>query len=141
MAREKITERELSDCMFRPKDVNVNAEVSSEATQLVYTIIGKQDRLENSFPVLDDDENAKAEDKDIAYAKTGKNGTRFFIKTNGSQLIDPLGIYNEKDLYKKIGDVTIWRWKEVNHKVFKMYIQYLKTKNQVHYRQASREIF
>jgi len=131
MAREKFTEEELKNSVFAPMGDD-NTE-KRDTSLVVYTIYGKHEDLdEKGYPIIFD------EDSDNAYAK--KEGDKFFIKSNGSRLADPLGIYGTTDLYKRVGDHFVWKWRSTSPKIFNLFITFLKTKNKSYYLNATREM-
>jgi len=130
MAREKFTEEELGNAVFTTAEHN-KKEKQNKIT--IYTIYGKHEIIDTEgYPVIFD------ENSDNAYAK--KEGDKFFIKSNGSRLADPLGIYGGTDLNKKIGDHSVWKWRSTSPKIFELFIRFLKTKNKSYYLNATREM-
>ena len=127
MVREQFSETEG---IYRPRN-HEPVQNSVLSSVVFYTTTGKHDRLVNEFPVLN-------EDGPTAYAK--KDGQKFYVKSNGGQLADPRGLY-ENDLYKRVGDTPVWTWKRVNPRTFDFYVAYLKSANKSHYHNASREMF
>lgn len=131
MARDQFTEDELDRGIFRPKTEEPIQDSEPLPDTIFYTTKGKQEFFVDGLPVI-------SEDGPNAYAK--QNGTRYFVKSNGGQLADPRGLY-ENDLYKRVGDTNIWTWRQVNSKAFNFYVAYLNTANKSFYHNASREMF
>lgn len=130
MAREKFTDEELNSGIFRPDKTKHTPLQQKTPNIIVYTVNTKEDRKSN--------ETIQDVNSNLAYAK--KDGKRYFVKSNGGQLADPRGLY-ENDIYKRIGDQAVWRWREVSPKVFDLYLAYLRTANKSYYRNAARETF
>jgi len=143
---KRIKLSEIDDSIFRPND---NVEMldddrSINSSVVVYTIIGKQDELdEDGFPMIFDtveertngnDIVVKAEDADIAYAKKLFNGKRYkyYVKANNrGDLYNPYGMY-ESDQHKRkkhMSGELVWRFQEVNIRVFELYMSFLRTNN------------
>lgn len=104
-----------------------------------YTLIGKHSNIdEDGFPTVDDD-NLSAFAKKIS--SNGKS--RYFIKvgTHG-KIYNPIGLYSEGTSNKFLARAgkKAWDFKEVNSKVFDMYINFLKTKNVAWLTNAQREL-
>lgn len=154
-AHRRIKLSELDDSIFRPND-NVDIldnDSSLDSSVVVYTITGKQDELdEDGFPIIfdtveerthGDDVVVKAEDADIAYGKKTFNGKRYryYVKANNrGDLYNPYGMY-ESDQHKRkkhmSGDL-VWKFHEVNLRVFELYISFLKTNNKAWLQNAMR---
>lgn len=63
----------------------------------------------------------------------GKEKNTFFVLCNGNELYNPLGI----DSHRKSDSMKL---KQVNQKVFDMYMLYLKTKNGAYFTKANRRM-
>lgn len=104
-----------------------------------YTIIGKQDSLdENKNPIAQ-------EDSDQIFAKkiTVNNKTKHYIKVGAyGKILNPIGLYSEGTVNKFIAKTgkKAWDFKEVNVKVFDMYVSFLRTKNLAWLNNAEREM-
>ena len=107
---KRIKLSELNESIFRPND-NVDIfdnDNSLDSSVIVYTIMGKQDELdEGGFPILLDtveerphgkDVVIKAEDEDIAYAKKLFNGKRYkyYVKANNRGDLDIQAYHNSR---------------------------------------------
>lgn len=104
-----------------------------------YTIFGNHD-------YLDDDQNPRLnEETPKAFAKVVANGSknRFFIKTGlYGKIYNPIGLYSENTHSKFLNKSgkPAWNFKEVNSKVFDMYVSFLRTKNLAWFNNAEREL-
>lgn len=124
------------DNIFVP---NIN-KVSSNIKELeLYTLIGQH-------KFLDDNKNPRLEiENDRAYAKKTllDNSPKYYIKVGTyGKIYNPIGLFSEGTSNKflsKIGK-NAWEFKEVNSKVFDMYINFLRTKNIAWLNNAEREL-
>lgn len=108
-----------------------------------FTIFGQHDELvdiegnkiENGFPCTEDKEKEMAK---IIYV----NPPKYYVKVDSSgMLYNPMGLYEEGLLNKDLKYKKQWDYREVNKKVFNLYINFLKTKNQAWLTSANREMF
>ena len=104
-----------------------------------YTVLGSQE-------FFDDDEKPRTSNEDKALAKSvcvGNKTPRFYIKTGTyGKIYNPIGLYSEGHSEKflaKIGRKQ-YEFKEVNQRVFDMYVAFLKTKNLAWLNNAEREL-
>ena len=123
----------------------LSASQNGKPTSVVYfTIKGKEDRFgtklgeecEEGYPLLD-------EDSDDAYAKADytKRTPKYFVKVgNTGFFIDPHGLFKEDRRQAKIRGKNKIEYRAVNESSFLYYIQFLKTLNKQHLRQAMREM-
>lgn len=108
-------------------------------TETFYTIVGKHDKLDNeNNPII-------AKDTGEAYAKkvilNGK--TKFYIKTGAyGKVYNPIGLYSEGTAAKFLAKTgkPAWQFKEVNGRIFDMYVSFLRTKNLAWLNNAEREM-
>lgn len=104
-----------------------------------YTIIGKH-------KFLDTNKNPRLEtETDDVFAKkvVGEHSAKYFIKTGTyGKIYNPIGLFSEGTSNKFIAKVgkKAWQFKEVNSKVFDMYVNFLKTKNTAWLTNAEREL-
>ena len=135
---ERISVRDMDSAIFRQNEDEDTLQ-EPETDTVVYTWWGKNDTTLNGYPVL-----LSGEDNEFAYAKTitYKETKRYFAKIgpNGT-LANPEGLYSNRDMQKKIGDESAWRWKEVSSSVFRFYVEFLKTQNRAFLNNAEREVF
>jgi hypothetical protein len=113
--------------------------MTDEKTTAYYTVLGSHDFLDdNEAPMLNDDA------KNV-YAKTVtvSDRTRYFVTIGlHGKLFNPMGMYSEgrrEKFLSKIGK-TEWNLKEVNPKIFNMYIKFLSTRNIAWLNNAQREL-
>jgi hypothetical protein len=102
-----------------------------------YTILGNHD-------YIDDDDNPRSEEsKAMAKSITASNNTRYFVKIGMyGKIFNPIGLHSEgrQDKFlSKIGRKE-WEFKEVNPKVFDLYINFLKSRNIAWLNNAQREL-
>lgn len=105
----------------------------------LYTIIGQH-------KFLDKDKNPRLDtENDKVYAKKTciDSNDRYYIKVGTyGKIYNPIGLYSEGTASKflsKIGKKA-WEFKEVNSKVFDMYVNFLRTKNIAWLNNAEREM-
>ena len=104
-----------------------------------YTLMGDHDKLdEDELPISLNDST-----KVLAKKTTINHSTKYFVKvgTHG-KIYNPIGLFSEGNVNKflsKIGKKA-WEFKEVNMKVFNLYLSFLKTKNLAWLNNAEREM-
>ena len=102
-----------------------------------YTILGDHDYIDN------DDHPRSEESKAMAKSITANNNTRYFVKIGTyGKIFNPIGLHSEgrQDKFlSKIGRKE-WEFKEVNLKVFDLYINFLKSRNIAWLNNAQREL-
>lgn len=103
-----------------------------------YTIFGNHD-------FIDDDQNPRTNDPSKSLAKHTLTNSKhkYYIKIGShGKIYNPMGLYSEGTSNKflaKIGK-NAWEFTEVNQKVFDMYLNFLRTKNQAWLNNAEREM-
>ena len=126
--------------------IDPSKEPPEERTGTVYTMIGKEDYIEegSGHPCL---QVALEEAKSNPYAHAmkieGEAGTRFFVKRGAyGKLFNPLGLYSEgqESRIKLNAGRLEWELKEVKEKVFNFYVNFLRTKNLFYINNAEREL-
>lgn len=111
----------------------------TERTVECFTVLGSQDYFdENDRPRLDD------EDKALAKSVTIDNRPpKYYIKIGTyGKIYNPIGLYSEGHSEKflaKIGRKQ-FEYKEVNKKIFDLYVSFLTTKNLAWLNNAEREM-
>lgn len=159
MAKKKKVEHkriklsELDKNIYRPNDTTVlDPDNSIDPIIIAYTTKGNEDELDNNgLPVLHDelrqtqlgkDKIIPAELLESAYAKQTFNGKRhhYYVKTNQrGDLYDPKGLYEEWNSSKqRLGGEPMWKFREVNLRVFELYTSFLKTGNKAWLHNAGR---
>jgi hypothetical protein len=122
------------DNIFHPK-----AEVASTKTSELYTLIGKHE-------FLDSDKNPRVKiesDNVLAKKVIADDSTRYYIKVGlYGKVYNPIGLYSEGTSNKFLARAgkKAWEFKEVNSKIFDMYVRFLKTKNLAWLNNAEREM-
>jgi hypothetical protein len=105
----------------------------------LYTIIGK-----HQFVDQYNNPRLKTETSEVCAKKIISNkSTKFFIKTGiYGKIYDPIGLYSEGTGAKFLARAgkKAWEFKQVNAKVFEMYLSFLKTKNKAWLTNAEREL-
>jgi hypothetical protein len=104
-----------------------------------YTLIGHHE-------YIDEQNNPRVnKDKPNVCAKkiVSDQSTKFFIKTGiYGKIYDPIGLYSEGTAAKFLARAgkKAWEFKQVNSKVFEMYLSFLRTKNKAWLTNAEREL-
>lgn len=116
-----------------------NENEDSEVTKEFFTIIGKHQFLDShKNPRLN------SETSDVCAKKVTTNkSTKFFIKVGlYGKIYDPIGLFSEGTSAKFLAKTgkKAWEFKQVNSKVFGMYLSFLKTKNKAWLTNAEREL-
>lgn len=123
------------DNIFTP---NPN-KVDKEKTVEFYTLIGKH-------KFLDKDKNPRLEnDCDSVFAKKiiNESSYKYYIKVGTyGKIYNPIGLFSEGTANKFLARAgkKAWEFKEVNSKIFDMYIKFLRTKNMAWLNNAEREM-
>lgn len=105
-----------------------------------FTILGDQDYLDESGRPRAKEENNKVVAK---ASKIDDHAPRFYIKVGTyGKIYNPIGLYSEGQNSKflsKIGRKE-FEFKEVNQKIFDLYVNFLSTKNLAWLNNAEREM-
>lgn len=129
-----------SDANIRQQNVDRNFGQSPPKTIIVYTIFGKHDHLDdNGNPILNNEES------DMGFAKEVVTQTdrKFFVKQgDNGRLYNPIGTLDEgtHSKHRHHTDIKRWRYRQVNWKIFTLYLAFLRTKNTAYHKNAEREI-
>lgn len=125
----------MSNFIHEQKKIVSNSKNENE----FYSIIGSQDFLDSkNNPRVSSEDDTKVVAKKI-YRDDGS--IRYSIKYENGKFINPISIYGSKientflDRICKSND----KFKEVNPKVFEMYLKFLKTKNTAWLNNVERE--
>lgn len=104
-----------------------------------YTMLGDHDFIDKDNRPRSNDENNKV----VAKSVETKNNTKYFIKIGTyGKVFNPIGMFSEGNNNKflaKIGRKE-WEFKEVNPKIFDLYLNFLTTKNIAWLNNAEREL-
>lgn len=118
----------------------INHSVTNDTRECAYyTILGDHEELDNDNNPIVSDDNDKALAKKITI--NGKN--KFYIKIGAyGRIYNPIGMFSEGKSNKFLtqSGKKAWDYREVNGKVFDMYLSFLKTKNIAWLNNAQREI-
>jgi len=110
----------------------------NEKKKIVYTLLGKQDKLIEGLPVL---LGEKREEDDLAYAyrEIANNKQVFYIKTNEiGELVNPVSQERTSSFKSKLmKDDKTYLYVKVREECFNHYLEFLKTANVLHYKFAS----
>lgn len=110
----------------------------SDDSSAYYTIMGDHDYLDEAKNPL-----AKTDNDKVVAKKLVNTKTRYFVKAGPyGKLFNPIGLYSEglgNRFVAKSGK-NLWSFKEVNNKVFDLYVSFLKTKNTAWLTNAEREM-
>jgi hypothetical protein len=127
----------MSDFIFTAKkDSQDNASQDNE----FYTILGLEENLDK-----DGNPRLSTENKSVCAKKLYRadGSYRFYIRlANNGSVYNPVSVYGEEK-YNAFLDRVVrsgFKFKEVNHKVFGMYLNFLKTKNIAWLHNAEREM-
>ena len=131
----------MTEFIFTNNNNIFNTQKDNEnATEIGYTMVGMEDTLDqNDLPLSNDNEAEKVFAKKILR----KNGTTKFLvrlSANG-KLFNPVSIYGlekEKTFLDRICRSNS-KFREVNQKVFDLYIKFLQSKNISWLNNAERE--
>lgn len=112
---------------------------NTNSTNEFYSVIGSEDFIDsNNNPRLNSEDDAKVVAKKI-YREDGS--IRYSIKYDNGKFVNPISIYGSKqdnsflDRICKSND----KFRDVNLKVFNMYLKFLRTKNTAWLNNAERE--
>lgn len=100
-----------------------------------YTILGQQDKLVNKLPIVLEDGNTVLARKDT----NGEKNTYFIKVDNLGNLYNPIGLNNRITLKSKLLKEEATKFIKVNELCFNYYLEFLKTKNVLFLKHASRE--
>jgi hypothetical protein len=122
-------------------DIEMFIQDNTQSKRVVecYTVLGSQEYFdENDRPRIDDEEKALAKTVSI-----DDRPPRYYIKVGTyGKVYNPIGLYSEGHSQKflaKIGRKQ-FEYKEVNQKIFDMYLNFLTTKNLAWLNNAEREL-
>ena len=134
-----------------PSDADIHiinkkkAAKTPKRTEVVYTVIGKEDYLEDdAYPCLKLS-SKKAEESPEAYAMKITIGerTKYYAKRGKyGRLFNPVGMFSEGMGGKRMRHAgkLEWRFVEIGERVFRFYKNFLKTKNIAYLHNAEREL-
>lgn len=104
-----------------------------------YTIVGKQESFDDeNNPILNGDTPEVLAKKTVSDTKT-----RYFIKIGPyGKIFNPIGLFSEgrSNRFLRQSGKPEWQFKEVNSRVFDLYLSFLRTKNIAHINLAEREM-
>ena len=118
---------------------NVKQETENKNESYFYTIIGKQQFFDNDKNPMIHKEGSESFAKKII----NNNKIKYYIKVGMyGKIYNPIGLFSEGTANKFLARVgkKAWEFKEVNAKVFDMYINFLRTKNIAWLNNAEREM-
>lgn len=121
-------------------DFVINNSTNIETREFMfYTILGDHDRLDgDNNPIVTQDG-----DKALAKKVIVNDKTKYYIKVGAyGKIYNPMGMFSEGQSNRFISQSgkRAWEFREVNSKVFDMYLSFLKTKNLAWLNNAQREI-
>lgn len=116
-----------------------STEENSDSVTNYYTILG-----DHEFIDQDKRPRANKESKNVVAKSTSKNNlNKFYIKIGTyGKIFNPMGLFSEgknEKFIAKIGKKE-FEFKEVNQKVFDLYLNFLSTKNLAWLNNAEREL-
>lgn len=109
----------------------------SDTSVVFYTILGEDSMFDSDgYPITNNESKAFAK-------KVYKNQLSYYLKVGpNGRLYNPMGMFSEGSQNKfltRLGKPE-WKFTKVNHKVFDMYLNFLKTKNTAWLNTAQREL-
>lgn len=117
--------QDITDEMFYTQKT-VDKKDNSNITITHYTVIGDHDSIQDNKPITND------ETKSLAKTIETNGNTRYFVKIGAyGKLYNPIGMYSEgkdKKFLSKIGK-NQFEFKQVNMKVFDLYVEFLRSRN------------
>jgi len=117
--------QDITDEMFYTQKT-VDKKDNSNITITHYTVIGDHDSIQDNKPITND------ERKSLAKTIETNGNTRYFVKIGAyGKLYNPIGMYSEgkdKKFLSKIGK-NQFEFKQVNMKVFDLYVEFLRSRN------------
>ena len=152
----RVRAKDLEEAIYHPLDKQPDQQEQSDERQiLAFCFSGNEDDKvkvfgEDSdlFPILFDEEegeeiiSAQHRKNSCAYCSLTNERKRYFIKSNSrGNFLNPIGLYDENRQNKHVKHLgrPEWLYKEVSYKVFVRYINFLRSKNQAHLKNAERE--
>jgi len=126
------------NCIFTPNQ-NSKTKVANESDIQYFTILGDHDFIDsNNRP------QAKEESKNVVAKSINKNGIhKLYIKVGTyGKIFNPMGLFSEGKSQKFIAKIgrKEFEFKEVNPKIFDLYLNFLSTKNIAWLNNAEREM-
>ena len=141
MAKKKVRKQKSETHVINKK----KATKKPKRTEVVYTLTGKEEYLENDhYPCIKlDSETAQESPDAFAMKITIGQRTKYYAKRGKhGRLYNPIGMFSEGMASRKLGHAGRfeWRFTEVSEKVFAFYRDFLKTKNIAYLHNAEREL-
>lgn len=135
----RITSQDMESCIYRRPSEGAKQRPKTEVKKLpedfviYYTTKAKQQ---------DQDEDGNSlvkKDGQFAYAKAVYGGSKpaYWVKSDGYRLVDPYGMFSLSKT--KVPGLSKETYIKVKKAVFDLYLQFLKTKNNIHLDKANRE--
>jgi hypothetical protein len=126
------------NCIF-VQDKNKEHNELSEVNSIYYTILGDHDFIDSK-----DRPQAKKESAKVVAKCIYKNeSNKFYIKVGTyGKIFNPIGLFSEGKSEKFVAKIgrKEFEFKEVNQKVFDLYLNFLSTKNIAWLNNAEREM-
>lgn len=117
--------QDITEEMFYTQKT-VDKKDNTNITVTHYTVIGDHDSIQDNKPITND------ETKSLAKTIETNGNTRYFVKIGAyGKLYNPIGMYSEgkdKKFLSKIGK-NQFEFKQVNMKVFDLYVEFLRSRN------------
>ena len=130
----------MSDFIFTSNNSIFNTKKDLDNKEISYTLTGMEDECdETGCPILNDNDSENVFAKKILR----KNGTaKFMIRlSSNGKLFNPVSIYGQEKDKTFLDRIcrSNSKFKEVNHKVFDLYVKFLQSKNISWLNNAERE--
>lgn len=126
-----------SDYIFQNKKTLQNKDIHEEK---YYTLIGMHDSIDEESNYIVENDKAKVFAKKIYDANGSK---KLYIRlANNGNIYNPISVYGEEKTYTFLDRVCKdgIKFREVNQKVFDMYLKFLGSKNIAWLHNAEREV-
>ena len=141
MAKKKVRKQKSETHVINKK----KATKKPKRTEVVYTLTGKEEYLENDhYPCIKlDSETAQESPDAFAMKITIGQRTKYYAKLGKhGRLYNPIGMFSEGMVSKRLGHAgkLEWRFTEISERVFNFYKDFLRTKNIAYLHNAEREL-
>lgn len=140
----RMTDKDWQEAIFRPHSQERNEEFGNPNEETTvenkfYTILGKQDFVDGDGYTRAHEENVNNHLAKLQLLNNTK--PRYFVKMSEfGSLLNPISSMNQSSYSFKKADFVNGKYIEVNKRVFKLYIDFLKTKNNAYLINAEKEM-
>ena len=119
----------MEDFIFNPKSKDESSQAESPVDKSIF--------YDESLKEVDE-----ANSSVCAKAIVADNRTKYYLKQERryGYLYNPKGMYSEIAKKRDSAGQSQWKFRQVNEKVFNMYLKFLETKNEAWLNNAEREL-